>query len=104
MLPNPFVHSREATNTMAFETERMRLPAALPGRADRRAELFRESLGGMAQRHILGLAWALSPSRIRGLPNVFRLCFDELLAPDYALPDPERAFANPLALLELYTT
>ena len=41
---------------MAFETERMRLPAALRGRADRRAELFREGLGDMAQRHILGLA------------------------------------------------
>jgi hypothetical protein len=83
---------------MAFETDRMRLPAAVRDRADRRAELFRESLGGMARRHILGLAWALSPARIRGLPNVVRLCFDELLAPDYALPDPERAFDNPPGL------
>src|SRR4029079_7889813 len=83
---------------MAFETERMRLPAALRGRTDRRAELFRESLGSVVQRHILGLAWALSPTRIRGLPNVFRLCFDEFLAPDYALPDPERAFDSPPGL------
>jgi leucyl/phenylalanyl-tRNA--protein transferase len=98
MLPIPFVHSREAANAMAFETERMRLPAALRRSADRRAELFRESLGGAAQRHILGLAWALSPTRIRGLPNVARLCFDEFLAPDYALPDPERAFDNPPGL------
>jgi leucyl/phenylalanyl-tRNA--protein transferase len=52
----------------------------------------------MAQRHILGLAWALSPARVRGLPNVFRLCFDEFLAPDYALPDPERAFDDPPGL------
>ena len=47
---------------MAFETERMRLPAALRGRTDRRAKLFRESLASMAQRHIFGLAWALSPT------------------------------------------
>jgi leucyl/phenylalanyl-tRNA--protein transferase len=83
---------------MAFETERMRLPAALRGRTDRRAKLFRESLGGAVERHILGLAWALSPTRIRGLPNVIRLCFDEFLAPDYALPDPERAFDSPSGL------
>src|SRR6188768_4196417 len=38
-------------DAMAFETERMRLPAALRGRTDRRAKLFRESLGSMAQRH-----------------------------------------------------
>ena len=98
MLPIPFVHSRKAANAMAFETERMRLPAALRGRADRRAELFRESLGSVVQRHILGLAWALSPTRLRGVPNVIRLCFDEFLAPDYALPDAERAFDNPPGL------
>jgi hypothetical protein len=80
---------------MAFETERMRLPSAASGRADRRAVLFRESLGSMAQRHILGLAWALSPARVRGLPNILRLCFDEFLAPDYALPDPERGIRQP---------
>ncbi|HET7912546.1 MAG TPA: leucyl/phenylalanyl-tRNA--protein transferase [Pseudolabrys sp.] len=83
---------------MVFETERMTLPAATRGRADRRAALFRENLAGVAQRHILGLAWALSPARIRGLPNVLRLCFNELLAPDYALPDPQRAFASPPGL------
>jgi hypothetical protein len=52
MLPVLFVHSREATKAMAFETERMRLPAAVHDRADRRAGLFRESLGGMVRRHI----------------------------------------------------
>jgi len=36
--------------------------------------------------------------RIRGLPNVLRLCFDEFLAPDCALPDPERAFDSPPGL------
>ena len=52
----------------------------------------------MAERWTLGLAWALMPKRIGGLPDLARLCFDELLAPDYALPDPERALANPPGL------
>src|ERR1019366_9497664 len=66
--------------------------------ADRRTALFRESLGDMAQRWTLGLAWAHAPKRIGGLPNLARLCFDELLAPDYALPAPERALATPPGL------
>lgn len=66
--------------------------------ADRRSALFRESLLHMAKRWALGLAWSLAPSRIGGLPNQLRLCFDELLAPDYALPDPERALDNPPGL------
>ena len=66
--------------------------------ADRRAVLFRESLADKAERLLLGLAWSLVPSRIGGLPHLWRLCFDELLAPDYALPDPERALENPPGL------
>src|SRR4029079_8349488 len=96
--PDPICSQLPSRKTMAFETERMRLPAALRGRTDRRAKLFRESLGGAVERNTLGLAWALSPTRIRGLPNVIRLCFDEFLAPDYALPDPERAFDSPSGL------
>jgi leucyl/phenylalanyl-tRNA--protein transferase len=83
---------------MAFETAHMRLPAAASGRAERRAALFRESLLGMSERWALGTAWALSPKRIRGLPNLLTLCFDEFLAPDYALPDPERAADEPPGL------
>ena len=69
-----------------------------PPAADRRAALFRESLGEVAERWVLAAAWALAPRRIGGLPNLARLCFHELLAPDYALPDPERALANPPGL------
>ena len=83
---------------MAFETERVRLPVARSGRAGARARLFHESLAGMAERWTLGLAWALMPSRIRGVPNVLRLCLREWLAPDYALPDPERALDQPPGL------
>jgi leucyl/phenylalanyl-tRNA--protein transferase len=71
-------------------------PAKAP--AGRRAALFRESLMAKAERWTLGLAWALAAKRISGVPNLLRLCFDELLAPDYALPDPERAFDNPPGL------
>ncbi len=66
--------------------------------ASRRAAMFRESLAEKVARWTLGLGWALMPARISGLPNLARLCFHELLAPDYALPDPERAFANPPGL------
>ncbi|MGH6683430.1 MAG: leucyl/phenylalanyl-tRNA--protein transferase [Pseudolabrys sp.] len=65
---------------------------------DRRATLFRESLGEKAARWTLGLAWSLAPVRLRGLPNLARLCFAEFMAPDYALPDPERALDNPPGL------
>jgi leucyl/phenylalanyl-tRNA---protein transferase len=83
---------------MVFETERMRLPLAANGRATRRAALFRESLPDMAERWALGFAWALSPKRIHGVPNLLRLCFDEFLAPDYALPDPQSAADEPPGL------
>lgn len=69
-----------------------------PTGADHRAAPFHGNYGDMAERWTLGLAWALAPKRIDGLPNLARLCFHELLAPDYALPDPERALANPPGL------
>lgn len=83
---------------MVFETERMRLPLAAGGQAARRATLFRESVADMVERWALGIVWALSPKRIRGIPNLLRLFFDEFLAPDYALPDPQSAFDEPPGL------
>lgn len=83
---------------MAYHADHVTLAAPAGAPADRRAALFRESPIDMAERWMLGLAWALSRKRIRGLPNLLRLCFDELLAPDYALPDPERALENPPGL------
>jgi leucyl/phenylalanyl-tRNA--protein transferase len=85
---------------LAFHADRLTVspPAGADTRATRRAMLFRESLGDMAERWTLGLAWALAPKRIGGLPHLARMCFDEFLAPDYALPDPERALANPPGL------
>ena len=83
---------------MAYHADHLTVstPAGRPG--DRRARLFRESLADIAERWTLGLAWALSPKRIAGVPNLARLCFDEFLAPDYALPDPERALDEPPGL------
>jgi leucyl/phenylalanyl-tRNA--protein transferase len=83
---------------LAFETERLHLPVAASGRAARRASLFRESPPQTAGRWALGIAWSLMPARIGGIPTLLKLCFDEFLAPDYALPDPERALANPPGL------
>lgn len=83
---------------MAYETERLRLPAAASGHAARRDVLFRESLPQTLERWALGLAWSLMPRRIGGVPNLLRLCFDEMLAPDYALPDPGRAMERPPGL------
>jgi len=86
---------------MAFETQRLSLPAAATGRAERRAALFRESLLETAERVLMGIAWGLMPARITGVPNLARLCVREFLSPDYALPDPERAFDNPPGLAGL---
>ena len=83
---------------LAYHADRMTLSGPASSPADRRAALFRERLIDKAERWALGLAWALSPKRIGGLPHLAQLCFNELLAPDYALPDPERAMANPPGL------
>lgn len=83
---------------MAFEAESLILPAVPPAREAHRTRLFRESLPQRAERWALGLAWALTPGRMRGIPPLLKLCFDEVLAPDHALPDPERALDNPPGL------
>ena len=83
---------------MAFETQRLSLPAAASSHAGRRAALFRESPADMLERWALALAWGLVPARIGGVPNLARMCLREFLAPDYALPDPERALDRPYGL------
>lgn len=81
---------------MAFHADRLSLPQTAA--TSRRDALFRESLRDRAERWALGAAWALMPARISGLPNLLKLCATEFLAPDYALPDPAHAFANPPGL------
>jgi len=72
--------------------------APVSATAERRTALFRESALEMAERWALGLAWALTPKRISGVPNLVHMCFDEFLAPNYALPDPELAQNKPEGL------
>jgi len=83
---------------MAFQSERLDLGLVRSERADRRDALFRESLIETVQRWALGYAWGLAPNRIGGVPSLLKLCFDEFLAPDYALPDPTRALEQPAGL------
>ncbi|HEY0224404.1 MAG TPA: leucyl/phenylalanyl-tRNA--protein transferase [Pseudolabrys sp.] len=66
--------------------------------AGRRHALFRESLRDKAERWALGTAYALMPNRISGVPGFAKLCFEEMLAPNYALPEPEDALASPPGL------
>ena len=83
---------------MNYHADHVAFSAPVTATPDRRAALFRESLTDKGERWALGFAWALSPKRIAGLPNLVRMCFDEFLAPDYALPDPEQALDNPPGL------
>jgi leucyl/phenylalanyl-tRNA--protein transferase len=83
---------------LAYHTDHVALSGPTCAAGGRRSALFHESILDIAERWTLGLAWALSPKRIAGVPDLAKLWFDELLAPDYALPDPERALANPPGL------
>lgn len=83
---------------MAYHVDHMTISPANGTPASRRAALFRETAADLAERWSLGLAYALMPARIGGLPGLAKLCFEELLAPNYALPDPERALASPPGL------
>jgi leucyl/phenylalanyl-tRNA--protein transferase len=83
---------------LAYSTDHMPVSVATGATASRRDALFRESLLDMAERWTLGAAHALTPKRIGGVPAFAKLCFDELLAPNYALPEPEQALDNPPGL------
>jgi leucyl/phenylalanyl-tRNA---protein transferase len=83
---------------LVYHADHMALSAPAGAPDGRRAALFRESAMDLAERWTLGLAWALTPQRIGGVPGLAKLCFEELLAPDHALPEPERALANPPGL------
>jgi leucyl/phenylalanyl-tRNA--protein transferase len=65
---------------------------------NRRAELFRERPKDMLARYVLGTARGLRHGGLKGLLGITRLGFEELLAPDFGLPDPEAPLANPPGL------
>ena len=80
---------------MTFHAERI---SFVPHGGDRREAMFRESAFERVERWALSLAWATSPKRVAGLPGLLRMVARETLAPDYALPDAERALASPPGL------
>ena len=84
---------------MASHADHMTLSP--PKGADRRASLFRETPADVAERWALAAARALKPSRLGALPGFAKVYFEELMAPNHALPDPARALDNPPGLAGL---
>jgi leucyl/phenylalanyl-tRNA---protein transferase len=74
---------------MAFDVDRLS-PSIVADISPDRA-LFRETPMERIERWALGLAWAVRPQRIGGLPALGRLWLSDLVAPRRGLPDPERA-------------
>ena len=85
---------------MAYHADHMTLLAANDP-ANRRAALFRERPIDVAERWALAAARVLKPSRLGALPGFAKIYFEELLSPNDALPDPERALNNPPGLAGL---
>ena len=84
---------------MAFHADRLALPTDTRANPQsRRGELYREGPAAMLRRWALGAAWACMPKRASGLPNLAKMWLGETMAPDYALPDPAAALANPPGL------
>lgn len=71
------------------------LPPAPAG--DRRDALFREAPDRVMARWALGLAWALMPARIAGVPDMLRAVGRDLLRRTHGLPDPATAPASGIA-------
>jgi len=65
------------------------------GRRLRRAALFRESLPQSVRRHLLAVAYSVSPKRAAGLLPMWRLLLRDTLTPPAGLPDPGSALADP---------
>ena len=74
-------------------------PSIVPAPTDdRRAALFRETPLDRLERWVLGIAWALKPGRIGGLPALGRLWLADRIAPDERLPDPEQTLNRGLSV------
>lgn len=83
---------------MALEAQPLSLPGAGDGITERRAALFRETPAEIAERWLLGTAWACKPGRLRGLPALARLWLTDLVSPARGLPDPEKSLDAPRGL------
>lgn len=74
----------------------MNSPSVIPPTPDvqaRRAALFRESPRDIAERTLLGTAWALKPKRIGNLPGLAGVWLRDTFGSG-ALPDPAKTFGN----------
>lgn len=75
---------------MAPDSRTLTLATPADTIVDRRALLFRESVGERLERWALGTAWALKPHRLASLPPLARLFIQDSLFGDDDLPDPEQ--------------
>lgn len=82
---------------MAYHADHLTLSAPTETPAGRRAALFHEMPLETVERWALGTAWAFKPPRHKALPALARLWLSDLMAPDYALPDPETDLHDGLA-------
>ena len=78
-----------------FSAEEEQLSQEMAARRERRAALFRESWPQSLRRQALGVAYALRPGQIGGLPPLGALLLREALRRSSALPDPDAALAKP---------
>jgi leucyl/phenylalanyl-tRNA---protein transferase len=60
--------------------------------------IFHETPFQALERWVLGLAWAVKPQRIGGLPALGRMWLSDLVSPSPGLPDPEGALDRPAGL------
>ncbi len=78
---------------MAQETPLATALRSLAPVAAQRAALFRETPAETVERWALGLAWALKPERIGGVPSLARILLADRLTRPHGLPDPTAANA-----------
>ena len=76
---------------MAYQSGYIAAPA-------RREMLFRETPAERMRRLALGCAWAMTPARVSGLPNLARLWLADLIAPADRLPSMTDALDQPAGL------
>ena len=63
--------------------------ASPPGKEQRRAALFRETLFSSCRRIALGTAWALRPHRLRNLLPLWRMWLSDVFGGAGRVPDPD---------------
>jgi leucyl/phenylalanyl-tRNA--protein transferase len=81
--------------TLSDTGRRLDLAARTRSEADRRALLFRETPAETARRWVLGLAYALQPSRIGDVPFLLLGMGVDALRGGTRIPEPDRTLSRP---------